>query len=65
MLKLGFLEKKKKELEVQKGKSGLLPIFGFLSQQRFLGSCHDSECSVATGVGPGKAFWVATRNSGS
>ena len=57
--------KKKRELEVQKGQSGLLPILSFLLQQRFLGSCRDNECSVAAGVGLGKVFWVATRNSGS
>ena len=64
MLKLGCLERKKKELEVQKGQSGLLPIFGFLSRQRFLGSYRNSECSVAIGVGPGRAFWVVIRNFG-
>ena len=63
MLKLGCLERKKRELEVQKGESGLLPIVGFLSRQIFLGSCRNSGCSVATGVGPGRAFWVVTRNS--
>ena len=49
---------------MQKCQSGPLPIFGFLLRQRFLGSCRNSECSVATGVGPSRAFWVVTRNSG-
>ena len=41
-----FRKKKKRELEVQKDRSGLLPIFGSLSQRRILVPCRDSGWSA-------------------
>ena len=50
-----------RKLKVQRRKkNGLLLIFGFLSRQRLLISCHDSESSVAIRLGIGRVSWVVT-----
>ena len=46
---------------MQKGHSGLRPIFRFLSRQSFLAPCRDSGFGVATRVGLARCFWVATK----